>query len=390
MSELRTEFLGITFPNPFLLGSGPPTANGPMIKEAFDAGWGGAVLKTLALDPTPLPSPRLQVLRRGRELTGMVNIELITEMTLERWESDLDLVRDAHPTRPIIASIMGGNDPGEWQKIIRRFEPRGVDAFELNVSCPNIAEGKGAQLGQDPHSLAKVIGWVKEATHLPIIVKLTPNVTDIVLLARVARVAGADAITATNTLSGLAGIDRETFSPLPAVAGIGIYGGYSGPGLKPVSLRCAASIARAVDVPLIGCGGIAAWQDAVEYVAVGASLVQMCTAAMWRGYGIINKLNRGLEQYLDEHGYESLADIRGKALPNIVTYFDLDLSLRLLAVVDQDECEGCGNCVKACESGGYQAITMDGDVASVSPELCDGCGLCVGVCPEEAIGMVAA
>jgi dihydropyrimidine dehydrogenase (NAD+) subunit PreA len=389
MSKLRTEFLGITFPNPYILGAGPPTANGPMIKEAFDAGWGGAVLKTLALDPTPPPSPRLQVLKRGDQLSGMVNIELITEMTLERWESDLDLVRHAHPKRPIIASIMGGNDPGEWQSLVTRFGIW-VDAYELNVSCPNIAEGKGAQLGQDPDSLAKVVGWVKDATELPIIVKLTPNVTDIVSLARVAKEAGADAITATNTLSGLAGIDLETFSPLPTVDNIGIYGGYSGPGLKPVSLRCVASIAQAVDVPLIGCGGIATWQDAAEYVTVGASLVQICTVAMWQGYGIINKLTRKLEQYLGRNNCDSLADIRGKALPNIATYPDLDLSLRLLAVVDEEKCEGCSKCVKACDSGGYQAITMMGNLASVSPQLCDGCGLCEGVCPEEAIEMVAA
>jgi len=389
MSKLKTEFLGITFPNPYILGAGPPTANGPMIKDAFDAGWGGAVLKTLALDPTPPPSPRLQVLKRGDQLAGMVNLELITEMTLDRWESDLDLVRSAHPTRPIIASIMGGNDPGEWQAIVHRFETW-VDAYELNVSCPNFAEGKGAQLGQDPNSLAKVVGWVKDATELPVIAKLTPNVTDIVSLARVAKEAGADAITATNTLSGLAGIDLETFSPLPSVDNIGIYGGYSGPGLKPVSLRCVASIAQAVDVPLIGCGGIVTWQDAAEYVAVGASLVQICTSAMWQGYEIINKLTRKLEQYLDQNNYDSLADIRRKALPNIVTYFDLNLSLRLLAVVDEEKCEGCSKCVKACNSGGYQAVTMIGDLAGVSPQLCDGCGLCEGVCPEEAIEMVAA
>lgn len=389
MSKLKTEFLGISFPNPYVLGAGPPTANGPMIKEAFDAGWGGAVLKTLALDPTPPPSPRLQVLKRGDQLAGMVNIELITEMTLDRWESDLDLVRSAHPRRPIIASIMGGNDPGEWHAVVHRFETW-VDGYELNVSCPNFAEGRGAQLGQDPDSLAKVVGWVKDTTDLPIIVKLTPNVTDIVSLARVAKGAGADAITATNTLSGLAGIDLETFSPLPTVDNIGIYGGYSGPGLKPVSLRCVASIAQTVDVPLIGCGGIATWQNAAEYLAVGASLVQICTAAMWQGYGIINKLTRKLEQYLDRNNYDSLANIRGRALPNIVTYSDLDLSLRLLAAVDDEKCEGCSECVRACDSGGYQAITMIGDLASVSPRLCDGCGLCEGVCPESAIEMVAA
>ena len=185
---------------------------------------------------------------------------------------------------------------------MRRLEAHGVTAYELNVSCPNISEHKGAQLGQDPEALARVIGWAKEGTDLPVWVKLTPNVTDIVELALVAEEAGADAITSTNTLSGLAGIDLETFSPLPAVSDLGIYGGYSGPGLKPVSLRATAAIARAVSIPVIGCGGIETWRDAAEYLAVGASALQVCTAAMWRGYQLVDRLLRGLEHYLDGHG----------------------------------------------------------------------------------------
>ncbi|MEE9616780.1 MAG: NAD-dependent dihydropyrimidine dehydrogenase subunit PreA [Anaerolineae bacterium] len=388
-SKLQTEFLGISFPNPFLLGSGPPTTRGEMIKEAFKAGWGGAVLKTIALQPTTDPCPRLHILRQGRRIEGMVNIELITELSLQRWEDEIDLIRDAYPSRPIIASIMGGANPDEWQEVVRRLEPHGVNAFEMNVSCPNFAEGRGAQLGQDPEFLALAISWVREATQLPVIAKLTPNVTDIVSLARVAKEAGADAITATNTLSGLAGIDLETFSPLPSVEGIGIFGGYSGPGLKPVSLRCAASIAKGVDIPLVGCGGVSTWQDAAEYIAVGASLVQVCSAVMWRGYSTIDKLTRGLEGYLDEHGCSSPADIEGKALPQIVTLSDLDISVRLLAEVDEDKCTGCEICVRACASGAYQAIDMVGDVASANREKCDGCGLCVGLCPVDAITLVS-
>jgi dihydropyrimidine dehydrogenase (NAD+) subunit PreA len=388
MSKLETNVSGIAFPNPFLLGSGPPTANGSMIKDAFDAGWGGAVIKTVALEPTPLPSPRVHILRRGRQRRGMVNIELITDIPLRRWKDELALIRDAHPTRPVIASIMGGGSPGEWQAVIDFLEPHGISAFELNVSCPNISEEKGAQLGQDPESVAMVIGWAKEATELPIIVKLTPNVTDIVALARVAREAGADAITSTNTLSGLAGIDLDTFSPLPRVSDRGIFGGYSGPGLRPVSLRCTASIAKAVDIPLIGCGGIEGWQDAAEYITVGASAVQICTAAMWKGFGIINELSQGLERYLDAHRFTSLGDVRGKALPNIVQFPQLDLSTKLLAEIDPGRCIGCGICILACDSGAYQAIDMHGDVAIVSRQRCDGCGLCVGLCPTGAISLV--
>jgi dihydropyrimidine dehydrogenase (NAD+) subunit PreA len=256
------------------------------------------------------------------------------------------------------------------------------------VSCPNISEKKGAQLGQDPESLARVIGWTKEATELPILVKLTPNVTDIVALARVAEKAGADAITSTNTLSGLAGIDLETFSPLPSVSDLGIYGGYSGPGLKPVSLRATASIARELQIPIIGCGGIESWRDAAEYIAVGASAVQVCTAAMWRGYDLVQRLIRGLERYLAVGGYSSPSDIQGKAQPHIVQFPDLDLSYKLLAAVEPDKCNGCGLCVTACASGGYQAIELIDDKAVVDELLCDGCGLCVGICPTTGIVMV--
>lgn len=387
MSTLKTAIAGITFPNPFILASGPPTANGSMIKAGFDAGWGGAVLKTVALEPTPLPSPRVHILRKGRQLSGMVNIEIITDMPLEQWKGQLDLIRDAHPTRPIIVSVMGGGCAEEWQEAMLRLEPHGVTAYELNVSCPNISEKKGAQLGQDPESLALVVGWAKEATELPVWVKLTPNVTDIVSLACVAEEAGADAVISTNTLSGLAGIDLETFSPLPAVSDLGIYGGYSGPGLKPVSLRATASIARELGIPVIGCGGIETWQDAAEYFAVGASGVQICTGAMWRGYDLVKRLCKGLERYLDAHGYASIAAFKGRAQPNIVQFPDLDLTYKLLATIDPERCNACGLCVTACDSGGYQAIELVDDKGMVDEVRCDGCGLCVGICPPAAITM---
>jgi dihydropyrimidine dehydrogenase (NAD+) subunit PreA len=232
------------------------------------------------------------------------------------------------------------------------------------------------------------ISWVREATSLPVIVKLTPNVTDITSLAQVAKDAGANAVTATNTLSGLAGIDLESFAPLPTVDQVGIFGGYSGPGLKPVSLRCAASINKTVDIPVIGCGGIGSWKDAAEYFAVGASLVEVCTSVMWNGYGIIDKLKSGIEKYLDEHGYPSLEDIRGRALSQIVNFPQLNLEVRLVAQVDEQECTGCGICVKACQSGGYNAMTMKDRKVDVDFFKCDGCGLCVGVCPYGIVKMV--
>lgn len=387
--NLETDLLGIHFPNPFLLASGPPTANGTMIINAFKAGWGCVVTKTIGLTPTQLPDPRLKVIKDMRYLRGMVNIELITDMTVDQWVVEIDLIRAAFPDRPIIASIMGGGNAYEWQEVVRRLEPHGINAFEMNVSCPNFSGGRGAHLGQDPVSLSSAIRWVKEATKLPVIVKLTPNVTDIVSLAKVAVKSGADAITATNTLSGLAGIDLDTLAPLPTVGGIGVFGGYSGPSIKPVSLRCAASIAKAVKIPLIGCGGIETWKDAAEFHAIGASLVQICTAVMWKGVRIIDDFTNGLSNYLTSHTFESVTDLCGKALPQLVTYPDLDMGIKLIASVDPALCTGCGICVKACTSGGYQAIKLVDKIAVIDSDLCDGCSLCAGLCPTSAIKMLS-
>jgi dihydropyrimidine dehydrogenase (NAD+) subunit PreA len=389
MSRLETKFLGITFPNPFLLAAGPPTARGATIIKAFQAGWGGAVLKTIALEPTEPPSPRVYVIKSGRDKRGMIDIELFSDLTLGRWEEELDVIRAAYPERPIIASIAGGGNPEDWQEVVRRLEPHGVNGYEMNVSCPNFSEGeRGEKLGQDPEALGLAVSWVREATDLPVIVKLTPNVTDIVALARVAAEAGADAVTAVNSLSGLAGIDLDTFAPLPTVDGIGIFGGYGGPGLKPVSLRCTASIAQALPIPVIGCGGITKWQDAAEYLAVGASVVEVCTAVMWNGCQIIEKLTKGLELYLEEKGYSTPADMTGKALARIGAFPDLNLSAKLVASIDEDGCNGCGICVRACASGGFQAIEIDDDIVRVDLLRCDGCGLCVGVCPLGVVYMV--
>ena len=388
MADLSVNFLGMRFPNSFLLASAPPTANAQMILDGFAHGWGGAVIKTIGLEPTRNPCPRVHIFKESRTKTGMVNIELISEWGLMEWLDGISQIRSRFPDRPLIASIMGGGDAHDWQEVVRQLEPRGISAFEMNVSCPNFASERGAQLGQDPESLGKAVRWVCEATRLPVIVKLTPNVTDITLLAKVAKEAGADAITATNTLSGLGGIDLQTFQPQPAVDGLGIFGGYSGPGLKPVSLRCAAAIARTVDIPIIGGGGIHRWQDAAEFLAVGCSLVEVCTAVMWNGFGIIDQFTHGLSDYLEQHSFSSPDDLTGKALPFLAQYPDLNINHRLLAQVDLEKCNGCTLCEKACTSGGYQAIRMENEKAIIDPARCDGCGLCEGVCPTDVICMV--
>ena len=388
MSGLETKFLNLTLPNPFILAAGPPTAKGELVIEAFKAGWGGAVLKTISLEPTPLPKPRLHVIKSGRDKRGMLDIELFSNLSVERWEDEIDMIRASFPDRPLIASIAGGGSPHDWQEVIRRLEPHRVSAFEMNVSCPSFAGGKGEKLGQNPEALEKAVSWVREATKLPVIVKLTPNVTNINLFAKIAMDAGADAFTISNSLQGLGGIDLDTFSPLPSVDGIGIIGGYGGPGLKPVSLRCTANVAKNLPLPIIGCGGISNWRDAAEYLAAGASAVAICTAVMWNGIQIIDSLTKELENYLNRKGFTSPTDLTGRALPNIVTFPDLDLSLNLVASIVNEICNGCGICVKACTSGAYQAITIVEDLARVDLLKCSGCGLCMGVCPLNAVRLV--
>jgi len=411
MVSLETEFAGIRFPNPFIIGAGPATASGEKVIRAFRAGWGGVVLKTFGLEPTRNVSPRIQLIRSGKDPIGMFDIELFSDHTLDWWETQIQMIRDAYPDRPVIASVAGGGSVSSWQEPVRRVESLGVSAFELNVSCPSFDKEKGCKLGQDPASLSKAIRWVREAAHLPLIVKLTPNVTDIVALARVALEAGADAFTTSNSLTGIAGIDLDTFEPQPAVGGTGIIGGYGGVGLKPVSLRCTASIAQAFNgpafsapaldapqgygahggplVPILGLGGIARWQDAAEYLAVGASAVQVCTAVMIEGFDLIASLTGGLSRYLLHKGFSSPAALVGRALPHLGVFPDLDLNRRMVAQVDPALCRGCETCVRACDTGGYQAIAIHDHRAVVDPALCDGCGLCASLCLKGAIQMLS-
>jgi len=390
MANLKTNLTGITFDNPFIVASSPSTVNAKMIKKALRAGWGSVVLKTIGLEPTPNTCPRMHVVREEGDIHGMINIELITDLTLTQWLDEIKSIRDEFPDKPLIASVMGGGKPEEWQSVVYALENAGVNAFEANVSCPNFSHGgRGSQLGQDPEALQLAVSWVRQATTKPLWVKLTPNVADITQLAQAAREAGADLIVATNTFSGIGGVDLDTFAPLPNVGGIGIFGGYSGPGLKPISMRCVASIARSMQVPIVGCGGISTWRDAAEYIALGASMVEVASAVMWHGYDIIAKLTDGLNNYLDSHGMKSLAELKGRTLPHLCQYPDLDMKIRLCSSINNEDCIGCGLCVITCDSGGFEAIYMKDGLAVIDENKCDGCGLCVGICPTGAISMKA-
>ncbi|HVP57642.1 MAG TPA: NAD-dependent dihydropyrimidine dehydrogenase subunit PreA, partial [bacterium] len=384
------DFAGMSFPNPFMLAAAPPTRNAEMIKRGLAAGWGGAVTKSIALDAARDVQPRLYPLRHDKRKVGMENIELATTLTVERWQGEIADVKAAYPDRPLWASIMEVPVKANWQRLAKAVQEAGPDALELNVSCPHgmVSKKMGAFIGQDAELTGEVVSWVREVATVPLVVKLTPDVGNIAFVAQAAKAKGADALCAVNSVSGIVGVDLDTLTPLPAVGGLAACGGYSGPGIKPIALRCVAQIAKATGLPVSGLGGLTTWEDAVEFMAVGAATVQVCTAVMWKGYGIIGRLLEGLDKYLERKGASDLRPIIGAALPRIVEFPELPLGPRAVASVDST-CNGCLACVTACADGGFQAIVgVAGELVTIDAAKCDGCGLCAMVCPRSSITMV--
>ncbi|MDI6788937.1 MAG: NAD-dependent dihydropyrimidine dehydrogenase subunit PreA, partial [Planctomycetota bacterium] len=321
-SLLDIKFCGLEFTNPFILASGPPTRTGPMILKAFEYGWGGAVTKTIGLHPTKSPRPRLYILPKTKSL---VNIELISSETPSQWVKWIATIKKQASNHIIIVSIMAGRKKENWQKLAKIMGDAGADALELNVSCPHGMPEKamGLLIGQDPKLCATVTAAVKKVSTVPVIVKLTPNVTDITAIARACKESGADALSGINTVKALAGININTFSPLPSVKGRGTFGGYAGRSIKPIALRCIAEMYRATGLPISGCGGIFDWKDALEFLLIGARTLQICTAVMLSGYSIINPLKNGLRQYLIKHRFKSTEDLVGHALAGLVKHSSL-------------------------------------------------------------------
>ena len=386
-SRLKSTFLGLELENPFLLSAAPSTDELDIARAVLEAGWAGLVLKTTSLPTTnvDLAYPMMSGLRSNEEIIGMGNIDLISRYHVDDVAKRISILKAEFPNKLIAASIMSDSKAG-WQALVGTLKYAGVDLIECSFSCPQGSAGEdpGKMLAQSEPATEKVAGWVKEsAGDLPVLIKITPQVTDIVAIAAAVKRSGCDGITASNSIPALMGIDIDTLTPFPNVNGYSTYSGLTGPAIKPVTLRTIAEISRNLPgLAISGNGGISDWRDAVEVLAVGASNVQICTAVMLHGFGIVEDLNSGLDQYLREKKYDSVTQLVGKALPQLTNHDNLP-RLDLCSMVIEERCIGCGRCYVACRDGGHRAIAWDSAsrLPKIDEEKCVGCGLCLLVQP---------
>lgn len=397
MADLSINFAGIKAPNPFWLASAPPTNSGYQVMKAFDAGWGGAVWKTLGVPVVNVSSRYGSVNYRDTRIAGFNNIELITDRPLADNLREIEEVKKYFPDHAVIASLMV-ESRAEWHQIIKDCESAGADGLELNFGCPHgmCERGMGSAVGQEPEVLKTIVEWVMEVAKTPVITKLSPNISHIVDPGRAAVAGKTDALSLVNTFKSIVGINLDTYAPYPEVDGAGTNGGYCGPAVKPIALNMVKELAQdpiTKNTPISGIGGIENWRDVVEYILLGCGSVQVCTAVMHYGFGIVREMESGLHQFMDDKGYKTIYDFIGKALPNVKEWQDLNLKHKVIAEIDEEKCIGCELCYIACEDGAHQAIGLSGDpenrVPFIIEDNCVGCNLCSLVCPvEECITMV--
>src|SRR5712672_270196 len=362
MADLSINLAGIKSPNPFWVASGPPSNTAYQCHRAFEAGWGGVVWKTIG-DPIVNVSSRYSALNLGTtRMVGFNNIELISDRSPETNFREISEVKKRWPNHAVIASLMVDTRE-RWHEFLKRSADAGADGVELNFGCPHgmCERGMGSAVGQQPAVTERIVSWVMEAATIPVIVKLTRNITDV---------------------------------------------GYCGPAVKPIALNMVQSCAADPEVrlPISGIGGIGNWRDAAEFIALGSTSVQVCTAIMHYGFRIVEDMIEGLNDYLDSKGYKSVMDLVGKAVPTVQKWETLDLHYQRVARINYDKCIGCNLCYIACEDGAHQCIDLVAPnghglgpgrvpgkpVPQVREEDCVGCNLCSLVCPvDECITMVS-
>jgi len=396
MPSLKSNLSGIKSPNPFWLASAPPTNSGYQVMKAFDQGWGGAVWKTMGVPIVNTSSRYGAINYRDKRMVGFNNIELISDRPLADNLKDIEEVKKYFPDNAVIGSLMVETKE-QWHQIIKDVQNAGVDGIELNFGCPHgmCERGMGSAVGQEPKVLKEIISWVMAAAKVPVIVKLTPNISHIEVPAQAAQDAGADAVSLINTIQSIVGVDIDNFVPYPIVDGKSTNGGYCGPAVKPIAMNMVKNVAKipGYKLPISGIGGIENWRDAVEFILLGATNVQICTAVMHYGFGIIREILAGFEQYMIDKNFNSVDEMVGKALPNITNWEELNLNYKVIAKIEDSKCIGCQLCYIACEDGAHQAIGLpenqDSRIPHIIEENCVGCNLCSIVCPvENCITMV--
>jgi dihydropyrimidine dehydrogenase (NAD+) subunit PreA len=395
MPDLRVNFAGISSPNPFWLASAPPANSGDQVMRAFDAGWGGAVWKTLGQPITNVTSRFGATHYRNTRIIGFNNIELITDRPLAQNFKEIYEVKKRFPHHAVIASLMVETRE-EWQDIIKRSIDAGSDGLELNFGCPHgmCERGMGSAVGQEPLVCEEITRWAVEYSTVPVIVKLTPNISDVRVPGRAAAAGGAHALSLINTIKSIIGVDLERGVMLPRVKDASTNGGYCGPAVKPIALHMVAQLARDLQtkhLPISGIGGIETWRDALEFIYLGASTVQVCTAVMHRGYRIVRDMIDGTERFMREQGFETIQEMVGKAVSTYREWGDLDLNYEIIAKINPALCIGCQLCVTACHDGAHQCIHPEEGtrVPRIDEKECIGCNLCQHVCPvPDCIQMV--
>lgn len=380
MADLHVNYCGVTYKNPLVLASATPGWDGEAMRRAAEAGIGGVIPKTIGpkQDWAAHPKNGRFFLHKyqGRPI-GQINMELFTTMTRDAWvEKELALAKAGGAVMQV--SILAMPEPEDTAQLVMELQDTGmVDLFELNVSCPMPASTVGMHIGKSAERTYQQIKAAKAVSKVPFTVKMTPNVSDMVEIAAAAKEAGADGLTISNSVRSFAGVDIETGKPY-----LRSYGGYTGPAIRPIVMRHLSEVARNVDIPLSAVGGVNSYRDIVEYIMLGATTVQLCTAIMWNGYSVVTKMLDDLSKWMDEKGYSSLDEIRGCALADITTVEELAKEPAKTAYVDQSLCTGCGKCQKVCF---YRAISGEGKNKVVDPAVCDGCGACEMWCPAAAV-----
>ena len=391
VKDLSIDFLGVHFDNPFCLASSPVGNCYEMCRKAYQAGWGGVYFKSVAPASFVINevSPRFDTLKKeGTDFVGFKNMEQTSERPFEDSMADMARLKKEFPNKVLIASIMGPTE-ADWTELARRATATGADMLELNFSCPQMTtHAMGSDVGTNPELCEKYVAAAKRGTDLPIVAKMTPNITDMVPSAEAALRGGAAGISAINTVKSIANLDLQNLVGMPMIDGKSSVSGYSGKAVKPIALRFVNELYKRIPgVQISGIGGIETWKDAAEFILLGARNLQVCTAIMEYGYRIIDDLTSGLAYYMEERGVDHLEDLGGLASENMLPAEELDRSYKVYPAFDMDKCVGCGRCYVSCYDGAHQALAWDEEKRRpvLDRERCVGCHLCALVCPAHAI-----